>query len=323
MSHKRELNPQYWPGLQVLLTFRFDPAPIGPGTERNTAVDVPMTALTPEHRRGRNMYTTERVPGAARGTGRRRRGGWYVALGLVMVLLFAACSDTGEPGVQPPADGGGEAPPPDEEAPPPDEEAPPPEEEAPPPAEEAPPPAEEAPPAEAPPVDGTEDGLSSEDWLIIALLGLGALAIILLVTSLASNHSDSKQAGRSSLNARIGEITGGTQWVHDQGSMDVLRVSDPSQLRGVWNGVRARMVDLEGNVAAFAASVPDPGLGQSLSYLGQSLAGLRGALESNVSLRLDPNAAGQDIMLQNSTQTVYDRRQQLQAAIAPVSMARR
>lgn len=147
---------------------------------------------------------------------------------------------------------------------------------------------------------------------------MAVLAIILVVTSSTSKRSASTQSARASLNARLGEVLGGAGWIHDQGSIDVLRVSDPGQLSGVWNAVRTRMVDVEGNIAGLAGSVSDPAMHQSLAYLGQSVAALRAAIESNVGVRLDPGAADQQYLVQTSTQSVYDRRQQLQAAISAV-----
>ncbi|MGI9623477.1 MAG: hypothetical protein ACR2PK_11620 [Acidimicrobiales bacterium] len=169
--------------------------------------------------------------------------------------------------------------------------------------------------------DTAEEGLSSEDWLIIALLGVAAIAIVLFATSAASKRSDDKRAAQASLNSRLGQITGNARWIHDQGSADVMRATDPQQLRSVWNDTRTRMVDLEGNIATQAATVKDPTTQQALTNLQSSVAGLRGALESDVSTRLDETA--DDSLRQSSGQTVYSRRQQLQAAIGPVAAAQR
>jgi hypothetical protein len=237
-----------------------------------------------------------------------------LVIGAMVTLLAAGCSEETKDQISDAVEEGGGAPGDGVEPAPPEETQPPPE------ATEPAPPEETAP---APPENGTEtdEGLSSEDWLIIALIGVAGLAIIFGATALATNRSGSKQAARASLARRLGEISGRARWVHDQGSIDVLRVSDPDQLRSLWNDVRVGMVDLEGTIAALAPSVGDAGLIQSLSYLGQSIAGLRGALESNVALRLDPGAAGQAELLEQSNRAVFERRQQVQAVLTPIEMA--
>lgn len=191
-------------------------------------------------------------------------------------------------------------------------------------APEQPAPEEPAPEEPSPPVadDTVDDGLSSEDWLLIAIIGAVAFVIILIAGSASSRRSGAKQAARTSLNARLGELVGIGQWVHDQGSIDVLRVNDPVQLQAVWATVRGRMIDLEGRTAILAADVADPQLRQSTAQLGQAVAALRGALESNVALRLD-RQPGQEHLLQSSTQAVHDRLQELRFAIGPVSAGRR
>ena len=112
------------------------------------------------------------------------------------------------------------------------------------------------------------------------------------------------------------DITAGGQWIHDQGSLDILRVSDPDQLRATWGTTRTQMVDFEGRVAGLAAGVDDAALVASLGQVGQSAAGLRGALDSSVSLRLDPDAAAKTELVESATQTVLQRRVELQSALA-------
>ena len=149
------------------------------------------------------------------------------------------------------------------------------------------------------------------------------VAVIMGVTSLAHHHSEKKQAVKANLNSRLGEIVGSARWIHDQGSMDVLRVSDPRQLASTWDGVRERIIDLESNVSGLGSQVSDRSLQQSLSRLGQTAAGLRGALESSVSLRLGSDAADQADLIQGARQTVEERRQQFGQAIDPVAAAQR
>ena len=168
-----------------------------------------------------------------------------------------------------------------------------------------------------------DDGssLTTEDWILLGILGVLGIGVIMGVTSLAHHHSEKKQAAKAGLDSRLGEIVGSARWIHDQGSMDVLRVSDPRQLASTWDGVRARIIDLEANVSGLGSQVSNRSLQQSLSRLGQTAAGLRGALESLVSLRLGSDADDQADLIQSARQTVEERRRQLGQAIDPVAAA--
>ena len=165
--------------------------------------------------------------------------------------------------------------------------------------------------------------LSTEDWILLGILGVLAVAVIMGVTSAAHHHSEKKDAAKASLNGRLGESVGSARWIHDQGSMDVLRVNDPRELASTWDGVRERIIDLEARVSTLGSQVSDSGLQQALSRLGQTAAGLRGALESLVSLRLGSDAADQADLIHSARQTVDERRQQFGSAIDPVAAAQR
>ena len=81
---------------------------------------------------------------------------------------------------------------------------------------------------------------------------------------------------------------GGFRWVHDQGSMEIMRTSDPAQLRRAWQTTNARMVELEGSASAMALEAERPEEATAFNDLGRASAGLRAAIESDVSLRSDP-----------------------------------
>ena len=193
--------------------------------------------------------------------------------------------------------------------------------------DQPPPESTEAPaPTEAPettaPTDGTEseddgDKMSTEDWLILILIGAVVVFLILGVTAITTSHSEKKSAAKQSLDARIREIVGGGRWIHDQASIDILRLHDPDQLRAEWAGVRARVVDVEGQVSVLRAGVTDARLAGALDNLTQALAGLRGAIQSSVAVRLDPPADNADAINEQATQTVLERRRQLDAALQP------
>ena len=147
--------------------------------------------------------------------------------------------------------------------------------------------------------------------------------MIVGVTSVAHNHSEKKAAALAEQNRSIGEIVGTARWIHDQGSVEVLRLTDPDQIERSWGDVRGRMIDLEADVATKRAATDDPDLAGSLGRLGESVAGLRGALSSYVSLRTGPDAGTQPELIQDAAGTARERRQQLAAAIEPVAAARR
>ncbi|MDH3681113.1 MAG: hypothetical protein OEV40_14335, partial [Acidimicrobiia bacterium] len=196
--------------------------------------------------------------------------------------------------------------------------------------EETSPPETEAPaPTEAPPAEGgasepaaDEDGLSTEDWILLLAIGAVALIVIFGAIGAVNRRSASKAATRSELSARLSEIVGQSRWLHDSGSVEVLLATDPDQMQMAWRDVRTRMVDLESRIATMAAGTGDPNLDQDLRYLGQCVADLRSAEEGYVNTRL---RAGQDqaALTRTSDQTVTDRRQQLQYAIEPVASALR
>lgn len=174
-----------------------------------------------------------------------------------------------------------------------------------------------APPTEPDPAPGSK--MSSEDWLVLAFLAVAAVALIVGATAIAGRRSRNQRSFTAGLDQRVRQIAGAGQWVYDQGSMDVLRVSDPDQLRAVWGSTRAQMLDLEGHVAGLNAVTTDPALANALRRLGLGLASLRGALDSSVSLRLDPNVAARATLVERATQAVLDRRRELEMVLRPLA----
>ncbi|MFA9566422.1 MAG: hypothetical protein ACERLM_17250 [Acidimicrobiales bacterium] len=172
---------------------------------------------------------------------------------------------------------------------------------------------------------GGDDGssLTTEEWILLGILAVAAIALIVGATSAAHNHSEKKAAAQAERNRTIGQVVGTSRWVHDQGSVEILRQSDPAQLDRSWDDVRGRMVDLEAQIATTRTSTDDAALERALGSLGQAVAGLRGALSSYVALRTGPDAGSQTALIQDATQTARERRQQLQAAIDPVAAAQR
>jgi hypothetical protein len=190
------------------------------------------------------------------------------------------------------------------------------------------PPGTEAPPASDPPAGGdqqptTDDAMSTEDWILLGILGVAAFALIVGVTSAAHSHSEKKAAALAEQNRSIGEIVGTSRWIHDQGSLEVLRQTDPGALERSWDDLRGRMVDLEARIATKRSATDDGDLGRSLDRLGQAVAGLRGALTSYVSLSAGAVPGTEPELIQDASRTARERRNQLAAAIDPVAAAQR
>ncbi|MCP5028558.1 MAG: hypothetical protein GY929_19960 [Actinomycetia bacterium] len=185
------------------------------------------------------------------------------------------------------------------------------------------PPDEGEPEPEPEPEPEDDDGLSAEDWLLLAILGVGGFAIIMAGTSLASRHSEQKASARRVRNRRLAEIVGTGRWIHDQGSVDLLRATSAEQLRMLWAGTRERIMESERAVAVMATEETDESLALSLDEAGRALVGLRGAAESYVSVKLGPSTEATGALLSAATQTLYERRRQLESALRPIEAARR
>lgn len=232
-----------------------------------------------------------------------------------LVLLGACSSDGTSPleggGVTVPADGGGAEPAPEPEP----EPAPEPEPEP----EPAPEPAQ--PPAETPDEGESDSGLTSEQWFAIILIALAGFTLIAGLVAYASRRSGKQQAEQSASRRSAGEIVGLSRWLADQGSIDVLRSTDVEQLELAWQTVRTRAVDLENRCQALANSAEHANLSEALRTLSINVAGLRGALETSVQLRKDPKASEMEQLIAESTNTVSQRRQEVQSATDALSYA--
>ncbi len=247
------------------------------------------------------------------------------------LLLIAACSGDGTLPANPDLPETGDsrpaltAPPADEpapEEPPADEpapEEPPAEEPAPeePPAEE--PPAEVAPPTEAAPEEATdEEGLTSEEWTLLIVLGLVILALVTGAAALASRSSRRRSEAHGSLQRRLDDITRASRSIHDSAVVAILQSSNPVTLQPTWAAARTQLVDLEARVQSLTADLPDESQRRSLYELGEAVAGVRGALDANVGLRLESEGANQADLIEASNRTVLYRSEQLESALQRV-----
>ena len=185
----------------------------------------------------------------------------------------------------------------------------------------APAPEPEQPPAQTPDEGESDGGLTGNQWFAIILIALAGFALIAGIVASASRRSDKQQAERSASRRSAGEIVGLSRWLADQGSIDVLRSTDVQQLELAWQTVRTRAVDLENRCQALANSAEHANLSDALRTLSISVASLRGALETSVRLRKDPNASEMEQLIAESTTTVSQRRQEVQSATDALSYA--
>lgn len=236
--------------------------------------------------------------------------------GLAIVVLMGGCSEDGPlsgvtlPGVSAP-DGGGQ---PAETNPP--EPEPEPEATAEPAPEPTPDPGPE-PEVPADSDDDSDDGVSAQDILLIALLGVALLIVVAIVKKLASPRARHAAPVPAPIQpSRLSDLVGGCRWVHDIGSMELLRTSDPAQLGRAWQVTGARIVELEAWAASLAIEATTTESAMALREIGRTTAGLRTALESDVTLRTDPAMADRDDLVRASTQTVQQRRMDLDVALA-------
>jgi hypothetical protein len=228
------------------------------------------------------------------------------SMALVAASLMAACSSSGEsPLTSADLPESGETRPalstPAAEEPAPEEPAP----------EE---PAPEEPSATTP----DDEGLTSEEWALLIVLGLLVLAIVIGATALASRRSRGRAGTHETNQRRLDDITRGCRSIHDSAVISLLQASDPTLLQSTWAAARTQLVDLQTRVASLTAELSEAGQRQSLNELGSAVGGVRGALESNVGLRLEPEAGGQGELIEASNRTVLYRSEQLESALQQV-----
>jgi hypothetical protein len=233
------------------------------------------------------------------------------ALIAAAATMMFACSGDGEsplsslelPESSQPA---AEEPPAEEPAP----EEPPAEEPAPeqPPAEE---PAPEQPPAEE--ADG--EPLTTEEWVLLILIGLLVVAVIAgLVAAMSRRSPDEANDGGSNQRA-LDDITRSCRSIHDSSVIAVLQAGDPTALQATWGPARSQLVSLEGRISYLVANLSDPAAQRTVSELGSAVAGVRGALDSNVALRIGADTPGQAGLVEASNKTALNRAEQLELAL--------
>jgi hypothetical protein len=144
-----------------------------------------------------------------------------------------------------------------------------------------------------------------------------------MVMHLGSTRQDRRAQVRADDRARLAAIVGGVRWITDQASMEVMRLTDPRQLTASWQATRARCMDVERQIATMVAGESRPDRRAALDLVGRACAGLRMALEADVALRTDAVAPDRPDLVTLSTQTVQQRRGELQYALADLERGAR
>jgi hypothetical protein len=175
---------------------------------------------------------------------------------------------------------------------------------------------EPAPAPVAPTVD--DEGLTGEEWALLIVIGVAVLAIVIGAASLASRRTRRRNQQRTTYQQRLDDITRGCRSIHDSAVLSILQTSNPVMLQSTFAAARNQLIDLEGRASTLAAELSDESARRSLHDLGLAVAGVRGALETNVGLRVDPEGPGQGELIDASNRTVLHRSDQLESALQQV-----
>jgi hypothetical protein len=168
--------------------------------------------------------------------------------------------------------------------------------------------------------EASDEGGDDINWGLIALIAGIALAVALLLWLIISQISRSSRE-HETLDRRIAHLVGGAQWVHDQASLELMSgTQSPERLRGAWMDTRRRINDLAAQASEAAVTARGDAVGE-LRQLSGALTALGGALDTHVDLRLQAHGAdaGAAIAVNESAETVNERRHALRAAIAPLA----
>jgi hypothetical protein len=182
------------------------------------------------------------------------------------------------------------------------------------PASEEPAPEEPA-PEEPAPEDVEGAPLTTEEWVLVILLGLLALAAVAGIVALFSRRSKGQSVDTSSKQRLLDDITRTCRSVHDTSVLSLLQATDSVTLLSGWGAAQRQLVDLEGRISSLAVGLTDPANLRSVQELGAAVTGVRGALESNVGLRMEAGASGQADLIEASNRTVLYRSEQLESAL--------
>jgi hypothetical protein len=180
-----------------------------------------------------------------------------------------------------------------------------------PPAEAPAEPAATAPPATEAPGEPAEDDGSDIPWGTILLIGALVITLLVIVSALSARKSsrDRQAATPRRADPARSSLLSTSQWVHDQLTLELMAAS-PASARQRWATERSRL----DNVAIGAQQQWTEGHGEAWQRLGQTTSALAGALETNISLREQPDPNPQ--LVQQSVEVVNRNRAVLQQLIS-------
>jgi hypothetical protein len=241
---------------------------------------------------------------------------WVAAMGLVAACLIVACSSSGEsPLTSASLPESGETRPalsssvPEQPAP----EQPAPEQPAP----EQPAPEQPA-PEDSQVEPASDDGLTSDERALLIGIGLVVLAIAIGATALATRRSRDRAGEHEANQRRLDDITRRCRSIHDSAVLSLLQTNNPTLLQSNWAAARNQLIGLENQVGSLTSALSDEDQRRTVHELGLAVSGVRGALESNVNLRLEPQEPGQAELIEASNRTALYRSEQLESALQQV-----
>jgi len=207
---------------------------------------------------------------------------WLATAAVAAVVLVGACGEDGETPTRPedPAvtlPEGGVTLPESTDAPEP-EPAPEPTEAPEPEPTEAPEPAPEDEPESTPeePTD-SDDGLTSEQWILIVLAGLAVLAILGVLISRQTAKTKNDDLHADTLRARIDGVVTRGRWVVEQGVPAYRQAADPAAVAATWSSLDGQLLALEQDVGALGREVGPDDM-PTVTSLTSAMTGLRASL---------------------------------------------
>jgi hypothetical protein len=163
-------------------------------------------------------------------------------------------------------------------------------------------------------------GPSATTWLILASMAFAAAAIFALAFSRAEREQRIVTPGPANLQRSLRDVRDGARWAHDSGSLQVLLLEEPQQVRHVWNFVRRRMVKVESRIETVGVGTGYPTLDENLRTLGHRLAQLRASEEAYVEAKVGSDGTGPDEdIVRRTNDNVLIRRQHVEVAIGPAT----
>jgi len=168
------------------------------------------------------------------------------------------------------------------------------------------------------PEPGPEEGEETDDgdntlWIVLLIALAGALLTAVLVA--VAGRSRRQGAAAPTGSTPQSELIAGARWVHDQGTMQVLRTTDPDLLLQTWPTIASRMIELEARAEAIGSTTRSEPAAQAYRRVGLSIATLRAALDQDVGLRTDAEQSQRLDLVQASARTVELRRIDLASAL--------